>query len=914
MKKILLFTLFCVLIIISSTFLVLSQNVAITDDDSYTANSSAMLDIKSLSKGMLVPRLTTVQRNAVSNPATGLLVFDTDVLSFYFYNGTSWTNLSSGNASGIIGYTAPDKVYLNDINDKFGIGTISPNGKLDVKSDVSIGNEKPIFNVVNSTGDTVFAVYEQGVRINVYDDPLAKATSSKGGFAVGGFSPAKAGVTNEYLRITPDSIRLYVEDDPLAKANTSKGGFAVGGFSPAKAGFTNEYLRITPDSVRIYIEEGSADKATTSKGGFAVGGFSPAKGLGTDDYFNIYGSMAATIVDPSEARIMWYPLKEAFLAGKIIVEHADSVGLNSFSTGYLSRAKGSYSQAFGYQSVARGNYSTAIGYNALANGQNSYAFGNSAYAKDSASYAIGSGAKALGLRSFAMGSTGVDSAGVATNPTIASGNYSYAFGMGSQATNTGSFAFGTQDTAIGNYSLAMGYKTKASNWYDTAMGNHTKASGGNSTAMGLNTLAIGSNSTAMGSHTTASGSESIASGSGTIASGEVSTAMGVETIASGELSIAMGDRTIASGYSAMSMGERTIASGGYSLAMGFWSISEGDFATSMGYYTKAKPYASLAIGKYNDTTCSPSGLTSWISTDPLFIIGNGATNNTRSNAMTVLKNGNVGIGAISPSSKLEIIGDIKITDGTEGLGKVLTSDASGLASWQGLPSSGVSGSGIANYLAKFSDATTVGNSVIYDDGTNIGIGTASSGSKLEVAGNIRIPTSDILFTSAHEHGLGWYGTFFANKPFASVDVDGPVLYGYNGGALGYYTSSQNIVLRWTNSGNVGIGESSPTRKLEVNGNMRLGTNGTTIANVIKATYNVDLTGIAAGASLIQTFTVTNAQPGSSVSISPEAALNSGLIIQYARVSSANTISVRFFNASTVTIDMGAMDYYITVIE
>ena len=287
MKNTLLFKLVSFALFIFCSMSAQSQNVAITDDDSYTANSSAMLDIKSLSKGMLVPRLTTVQRNAVSNPATGLLVFDTDVLSFYFYNGTSWTNLSSGNASGIIGYTAPDKVYLNDINDKFGIGTISPNGKLDVKSDVSIGNEKPIFNVVNSTGDTVFAVYEQGVRINVYDDPLAKATSSKGGFAVGGFSPAKAGVTNEYLRITPDSIRLYVEDDPLAKANTSKGGFAVGGFSPAKAGFTNEYLRITPDSVRIYIEEGSVDKANTSKGGFAVGGFSPAKAGLTNEYLRI---------------------------------------------------------------------------------------------------------------------------------------------------------------------------------------------------------------------------------------------------------------------------------------------------------------------------------------------------------------------------------------------------------------------------------------------------------------------------------------------------------------------------------------------------------------------------------------------------------------------------------------------------
>jgi uncharacterized protein (TIGR02145 family) len=50
---------------------------------------------------------------------------------------------------------------------------------------------------------------------------------------------------------------------------------------------------------------------------------------------------------------------------------------------------------------------------------------------------------------------------------------------------------------------------------------------------------------------------------------------------------------------------------------------------------------------------------------------------------TVLaQNGNVGIGTSNPTAKLDIIGAIKITDGTQGAGKVLTSDASGKASWK----------------------------------------------------------------------------------------------------------------------------------------------------------------------------------------------------------------------------------------
>jgi len=43
---------------------------------------------------------------------------------------------------------------------------------------------------------------------------------------------------------------------------------------------------------------------------------------------------------------------------------------------------------------------------------------------------------------------------------------------------------------------------------------------------------------------------------------------------------------------------------------------------------------------------------------------------------------NVGIGTINPGAKLEVAGQIKITGGSPGAGKVLTSDASGLASWQ----------------------------------------------------------------------------------------------------------------------------------------------------------------------------------------------------------------------------------------
>ena len=75
------------------------QNVAINTDGS-VANSSAMLDIKSSSKGVLIPRMTTQQRTAIVSPAAGLLVYDTDTNSFWFYNGSAWANLSGSGGGG----------------------------------------------------------------------------------------------------------------------------------------------------------------------------------------------------------------------------------------------------------------------------------------------------------------------------------------------------------------------------------------------------------------------------------------------------------------------------------------------------------------------------------------------------------------------------------------------------------------------------------------------------------------------------------------------------------------------------------------------------------------------------------------------------------------------------------------------
>ena len=115
-------------------------------------------------------------------------------------------------------------------------------------------------------------------------------------------------------------------------------------------------------------------------------------------------------------------------------------------------------------------------------------------------------------------------------------------------------------------------------------------------------------------------------------------------------------------------------------------------------------------------------------------------------------------------------------------------------------------------------------------------------------------------------------------------------------------------------GKVGVGTYSPKAKFDIKGDFKLGSSGTVLQQVIKMTVARDLSSIAAGAVRIQTFTVNGADPEGTVYISPEVALPDGLIICYARVSAANTVEVKFLNASSSAVNPSLMDFYITVIN
>lgn len=84
-----------------------------------TPDPSAILDVTSNKQGVLIPRMSRDERNAITSPATGLMIYQTDNSpGFYFYNGSSWTTLNGANGpagtpgQGFANGTAGGQVYL----------------------------------------------------------------------------------------------------------------------------------------------------------------------------------------------------------------------------------------------------------------------------------------------------------------------------------------------------------------------------------------------------------------------------------------------------------------------------------------------------------------------------------------------------------------------------------------------------------------------------------------------------------------------------------------------------------------------------------------------------------------------------------------------------------------------------------
>jgi hypothetical protein len=159
--------------------------------------------------------------------------------------------------------------------------------------------------------------------------------------------------------------------------------------------------------------------------------------------------------------------------------------------------------------------------------------------------------------------------------------------------------------------------------------------GAYSVAFGENNLVSGSNASGFGNENRVTGDGATSFGYGNLASGLNSTTLGQLNSASGYLATAIGALNVVTGSGSIASGTYNMSSGYVSTTMGGSNTASGMYSTASGYYTQANAYVSFSMGYYNIGGGNPN---TWVSTDPLFEIGNG-TPTTPSDALIVYKNG-----------------------------------------------------------------------------------------------------------------------------------------------------------------------------------------------------------------------------------------------------------------------------------
>ncbi len=430
MKKTILSIIICIITAISFA----QNNVGI---GTATPSSSALLDITSTTKGLLIPRMTTAQRSAIAAPAKGLMVFDNDSNSFWFYNGSAWINIAANGGSGwaltgnsgtslatdFIGTTDNQSLLFKVNNKRFGF--FDTNGSIVIGNlagsynyaynNIAIGSKALFFNgsISNLVAIGDSALYNNGTGALAGDAVKNTAIGSKALFSNNtGSENTAIGYQTLYSNTNGDN-NIAVGKEALRLNTTGSFNTAMGSNALGK--------NISGTSNAAFGYSASLNN-TTGFSNIALGAL--ALYANTTGYSNI------------------------------------AIGTNSLSKNNLSYQNISIGDSSLFNNGAGninpngdGSYNVSIGYKTLFNNTSGY-YNVSVGNKASYNITTGVGNTALGAEALGQNITGNTNTAVGAGSGVSAGNLdnTTAIGYNARVNTSNKVVIGNSDvTSIGGY-------------------------------------------------------------------------------------------------------------------------------------------------------------------------------------------------------------------------------------------------------------------------------------------------------------------------------------------------------------------------------------------------------------------------------------------------------------------------------
>lgn len=394
MRIILLITVF---LFVQSSF----TQVAINEDNS-NPDPSAMLDVKSINKGILIPRMNAAQRITISSPATGLLVYQTNGNSgFYYYNGTIW-------------------ILLDDNT------TVHP---FTLNGDI-ISNSNGSYE----TNDFLFGSPTLDFTLEATRMFFDKSKGAfRAGYAQGGQTWNESNIGIYSFASGSNTLAYGISSTAMGFGTASLGDYStamgsmniMNGYSGTALGMFNDTIVTTQSSVNnttpLLIIGNGDDNATRSN----------AMVVRKDGYVGIGTNTPGAMLEVNEDVLI-----NSITVGK---GGGDWISNTAVGAGSLHlNTAGNRNTATGYQSLYYNNTgfsNTAIGEEALTyntSGQENTAVGVYALRTNT----TGDYNTAIGVDALKTNTTGFHNTAIGFNADIESGSHSYVTIIGANATST----------------------------------------------------------------------------------------------------------------------------------------------------------------------------------------------------------------------------------------------------------------------------------------------------------------------------------------------------------------------------------------------------------------------------------------------------------------------------------------------